>query len=212
MHTDNIITLEDGGRKITFGIRLMSAFEMESWLVRVADILPPEQTGPLMANPTALAALILQRGVLALACADREGTAPLLEELLRCCTVMDAQTGAAIPCSSETINEHIGEMRTLLLLRSAALRTNLAFAHQDARKIPTLPRSAAFLRATAEQTYARTANVPQVTAGLISAGMASLHDLRTIYTYADALDLLEVLNVRNYNQWAALEAAKHRKR
>lgn len=39
--------------------------------------------------------------------------------------------------------------------------------------------------------------------------MASLHELDSVYSYEDALNLAEIITVQNYNEWIASEAAKH---
>lgn len=56
------------------------------------------------------------------------------------------------------------------------------------------------------------ANVSGLMASLISNNLATLRELQTIYSYDDALDMSEVLTVRNYNEWAAREAASKRGR
>lgn len=40
---------------------------------------------------------------------------------------------------------------------------------------------------------------------------ATLHELETVYSYEDALNMAEVITVQNYNEWAAMEAAKNGK-
>lgn len=212
MNREEIVSLEDGGRKVTFGIRKMPALRMEAWLTRAAEVLPPELARPVAGSPTALAELILRRGLLALACGGGDGARRLLDELMACCMLKDPESGLDVPCTPAVIDEWLGNVRTLLRLRQAALLVNLSFAMDGARKTLVLPREAAFRRAAAEQTQARTVNVPQVCAALISQGIASLNDLRNIYSYTDALDLLEVLNVRNYNLWAAAEEARRKRR
>lgn len=42
---------------------------------------------------------------------------------------------------------------------------------------------------------------------LISAGLASLAELKTVLTYEDAVNLDEVLLLRNYHQWLAAKSA-----
>ena len=39
-------------------------------------------------------------------------------------------------------------------------------------------------------------------------GIATLHELETVYSLPDALNMLEVVTVQNYNEWVAMEAAK----
>jgi hypothetical protein len=45
--------------------------------------------------------------------------------------------------------------------------------------------------------------VPRVIGTLMSARMATLHELQTVYGAADAYNMLEVLNVDLYNQRVA---------
>lgn len=42
--------------------------------------------------------------------------------------------------------------------------------------------------------------------------LATLHELETVYSFEDALDMAEIITVQNYNEWVAMEAAKHGKR
>jgi hypothetical protein len=44
--------------------------------------------------------------------------------------------------------------------------------------------------------------------GIVSRRLATLRELETIYSYEDALNLAEIIAVRNYNEWAAKEAAR----
>jgi hypothetical protein len=43
---------------------------------------------------------------------------------------------------------------------------------------------------------------------IVGARLATLHELETVYSLSDALDLAEIVTVRNYNEWVAVEAAK----
>jgi hypothetical protein len=38
---------------------------------------------------------------------------------------------------------------------------------------------------------------------VLSTRMASLHELETIYSYEDLLNMCEVAQVKSYNEWAA---------
>lgn len=46
---------------------------------------------------------------------------------------------------------------------------------------------------------------------IVARRLATLHELETVYSYQDALNMAEVLTVQNYNEWAAMEAAKNGK-
>lgn len=43
---------------------------------------------------------------------------------------------------------------------------------------------------------------------MLSARLATLHELQTVYSYRDLLDLAEVAMVTGYNEWAVMESAK----
>lgn len=43
---------------------------------------------------------------------------------------------------------------------------------------------------------------------IVARRMATLHELQKVYSYEDALNMAEVITVQNYNEWAAMEAAK----
>lgn len=43
-------------------------------------------------------------------------------------------------------------------------------------------------------------NISSICGALISAKLATLHELQTVYSLEDALDLIEILSVDNYNQ------------
>ncbi len=47
--------------------------------------------------------------------------------------------------------------------------------------------------------------MPNLFAPLISRRLATLHELETVYSLEDALDLMEIVTVQNYNEWLAME-------
>lgn len=60
--------------------------------------------------------------------------------------------------------------------------------------------------------YADYANVSSVIGAIVAREKASLHELQTVYSYEDALDLLEIITVQNYNDWVTSEDAKNGRR
>jgi hypothetical protein len=46
------------------------------------------------------------------------------------------------------------------------------------------------------------ANVSNLVGVLVGEKLATLHQLQTVYSLEDAFNLLEILTVQNYNQWA----------
>jgi hypothetical protein len=51
-------------------------------------------------------------------------------------------------------------------------------------------------------------NVDGLVAAIVGEGLASLEDLRTRYTLEEALDLFEIVAVRRFNEWEAIERGK----
>ena len=39
--------------------------------------------------------------------------------------------------------------------------------------------------------------------------LATLHELETVYSLRDALDLMEIITVQHYNEWVASQEASH---
>jgi hypothetical protein len=40
--------------------------------------------------------------------------------------------------------------------------------------------------------------------------MASIHELETVYSYDDLLDMIEIIQVQRYNEWAVASFQAHR--
>jgi hypothetical protein len=57
--------------------------------------------------------------------------------------------------------------------------------------------------------YAEYANVSSLVGVIAARKLATLHELQTVYSYEDALDMMEIITVQNYNEWVAGEAAKN---
>lgn len=55
---------------------------------------------------------------------------------------------------------------------------------------------------------AKFANVPPICGALISAGLASMVELKRDLTLQDAYTLMEILEVKNYHQWLAADRAE----
>lgn len=83
------------------------------------------------------------------------------------------------------------------------------FSGGGGRKPLKLPREHAFRKAIEGKDYASYANVPDLIGVIVSKGLATLHELDTVYGYEDALNLYEIIKVQNYNDWIAMEASKN---
>ncbi|MDR1396859.1 MAG: hypothetical protein LBJ14_03930 [Desulfarculales bacterium] len=44
---------------------------------------------------------------------------------------------------------------------------------------------------------------------LVIRRLASLHELQTVYSYEDALNMAEIITVQNYNEWISAERNRH---
>ena len=53
-------------------------------------------------------------------------------------------------------------------------------------------------------------NVPRTVGAVVSAGLATLHELQTVYGTRDLYDLLEVVAVDRFNQRKLIEAQQRR--
>lgn len=52
------------------------------------------------------------------------------------------------------------------------------------------------------------ANISPVFAAVIGRNLATLRELETVYSLPDALNLLEIITVQNYNEWAVMEESR----
>lgn len=50
--------------------------------------------------------------------------------------------------------------------------------------------------------------LPLIFGTIISKRLATLNEIRTIYTYQDCLDLLDIAYVDNYNNFLAIESSR----
>ena len=53
--------------------------------------------------------------------------------------------------------------------------------------------------------------MPAMIGVIVSRRLATLHELQTVYSLEDAVDLYEVAAVNSYNEWRAMEEAKKKK-
>ena len=54
-----------------------------------------------------------------------------------------------------------------------------------------------------------TQNISALTALIVGERLATMRELETWYSYEDALNMAEILQVRNHNERAAAEAARN---
>ena len=204
MRETRTITITDRGAPKTFIIREMPALAFEDWLNRAGQCLYGKDRTK-EPNPMAPGRALYMSGPGLLYLAH--GGLALLRELESCCSV--PFEGEELPLSPEFIEFYIDDLGTLLILRREVLKLHLRFLAEGARQELTLPREWAFRKTLKERTFAKPVNIPGITGSVISQSMASMADMQNTYGFTDALNMLELLNVRNYNQWAAQEAASN---
>ena len=115
MVDDITLKLDDAGHELSFVIEKMNAFQAERWLIRAG----------LLLGKAALSANDVKdyRGLIAALCqVDYEKAAPLLDDLLACCSV---QVGKMKKKVSD--DGMIQSPLTLLTLRVEALKANFGF-------------------------------------------------------------------------------------
>lgn len=140
MRKEKTVTIEDRGNRLTFKIREMPALKLESWIIRAALVLAGSglldadaarkakkaaqgmETGEAM---RAAGELVMNNGLAALASVDYEKVAPLLDELLACCSRIDA--GIEQKLTPDIVDAIVSDVRTLFTLRKEAFAVNFGF-------------------------------------------------------------------------------------
>ena len=216
MRRQKLITMDDGGRLLCFRIRELAALQMESWLDRLARSLAatPDDQEPDLTEATPLGRAreaLLEHGLFAAERVPGEVGNLLREEMLGCCSYL-SPAGGGLRCASGVVDGYIEHAWTLISLRRHSMCLNLRFLLQGERRPLSLPGESGFKAGSAVSGRAATVNVSGGMAAIMGHGLAGLRELETYYSYSDALDMLEIINVDAYNRWAAQEAAHHGRR
>lgn len=136
MRKEKNIVIDDRGRSLTFKIREMSALRLESWIARAGILLAAtgilDETRVDVRNAGEIAAGVAravgESGISALGRLDYDKARPLLDELLFCCSRVDA--GVEQPLTPDVLEGFIEDVRTLFTLRKEALALNFGFFAQ----------------------------------------------------------------------------------
>lgn len=136
MRKEKTIVIDDRGRSLTFKIREMSALQMEGWIARAGILLAGtgilDETRVDVRNAGEIAAGVAravgESGISALGRLDYDKARPLLDELLSCCSRVDA--GVEQPLTPDVLEGFIEDVRTLFTLRKEALALNFGFFAQ----------------------------------------------------------------------------------
>ena len=136
MRKEKNIVIADRGKSLTFKIREMSALQMEGWIARAGILLAGtgilDETRVDVRNAGEIAAGVAravgESGISALGRLDYDKARPLLDELLSCCSRVDA--GVEQPLTPDVLEGFIEDVRTLFTLRKEALALNFGFFAQ----------------------------------------------------------------------------------
>lgn len=121
------ITLTDDGRDLTFKIKKMSATQLESWILRASILLSKGGANIDISNIAGIKDLVMSGTVLkVLSGINYNEAAPLLEELLECCS-RELKGGGTMQCSSDTVDGYIEDVQTLFRLKLEAAQYNFGF-------------------------------------------------------------------------------------
>lgn len=136
MRKEKVIVIDDRGKSLTFKIREMSALKLEGWIARAGILLAAtgilDETRVDVRNAGEIAAGVAravgESGISALGRLDYDKARPLLDELLSCCSRVDA--GVEQPLTPDVLEGFIEDVRTLFTLRKEALALNFGFFAQ----------------------------------------------------------------------------------
>ena len=136
MRKEKNIVIDDRGKSLTFKIREMSALQMEGWIASAGILLAGtgilDETRVDVRNAGEIAAGVAravgESGISALGRLDYDKARPLLDELLSCCSRVDA--GVEQPLTPDVLEGFIEDVRTLFTLRKEALALNFGFFAQ----------------------------------------------------------------------------------
>lgn len=125
MIKSKIITIKDGDNELKFKIRQMSATDMESWVLRVAQLAASADLGDTSKGIESVISQIVSNPTKFVASVDYAKFKPLWDELLKCCSKVDDRVEQQ--CDIENINTYVSSFVTLVRLRVEVLNLNFGF-------------------------------------------------------------------------------------
>ena len=212
MRKEKTLTLMEDGKELRFHLQQMSAFDFEHWLACLNQLLRNAgQDTPASREVRPVTEFFLNKDSNSPTKVTIIGKAKtaldLMEEMLLCAAYVDDQ-GQHIPLTPDVAERVIGQITTLLELRSEILRLNLDWALANVKDTPSLeplklPEEARYLQASGRSKAGRP--VVGLCEALAMSGLASLDELKSVYSYFDALELERILRLKNYTTWVAAE-------
>lgn len=112
------LTLQDGGKSLTFIIRKLPATQAEAWYLHALALM-----GSGMESATQFSPMLFLKALGSIPFADAKA---LLDELLGCCEKV-VDKGSSIPVSIEDADGYISSPVTLTRLRVEAFKENFGF-------------------------------------------------------------------------------------
>jgi hypothetical protein len=134
---EKFITLKDGEQNLSFVVRQMPLTRLEMFALRLVSLLAGSASGApdFEGLSEGLDWLRGQSAKALLSCLgnlDTDKAAPLLDELLGCCSRVVGQVETK--CTPETIDGYLSDLRTLFELRKEAFSINFGFFIEGAEK------------------------------------------------------------------------------
>lgn len=132
MRKEKIFTLKDGENQLTFKIRAMSAIGQRDWLLLLMKT--AGAAGVKFPNGSDLHAAALYclshteelcRNI------ELDGVKELLDDLLRTCSRVVGKIEE--PCTPETIDDYVEDVRTLMQIYKKAAEVSFSFFAQESR-------------------------------------------------------------------------------
>lgn len=125
MLRNKIVTIKDGENELKFKIRQMPATEMESWVLRVAQLAASADLGDTSKGVEGVISEIIKNPQKFISSVDYAKFKPLWDELLTCASKVDDRVEQQ--CDIENVNTYVTSFVTLIRLRVEVLNLNFGF-------------------------------------------------------------------------------------
>ena len=208
MRKEVFVTLQDGGNDVMFRITQMPAMQQARWTSKALIMLAATGvvTNLNMFEVDKLQKQFEKDGIKMLVDLigklEYEKVEPLLNELLACCAHVPDKTNRnfVVNVTADNLDSVIGDFQNVYKLAIEAFKVN--FTSSAAGSPPPDPETSGY------NFYEAYVNVNGMAGVVISRRLATLHELETVYSYEDLLNLYEIVYINNINEHRAYEEAK----
>lgn len=219
MRKEKTITVLDNGKELRFHLRQMSAFDFESWLLRLGHILrhagldiPPGQEVQIVSDTLVRGNFRVPVGALT---AGDDKPMDLMSEMLLSCSHVD-YAGRHTPLTPDAADDLVDNASILMGLYAEALAFNLDWVVVDPEDMPSLaplklPQEARYKQAQAQRNLSGRPLTGTCEALSLS-GLATMKELKNDYSFRGALELIRILNIKNYETWLSMDAIQVKRR